>query len=122
MLLNQRALSGIGNVLKSEVLFVSGIDPFAAVRAIDDDRLRKMLDVAVRLMRMNVGEASAVHASVAWTAHDREHGSGRPPLGLRTGRQAVPHLRHGYSVQEFRPRRPAHLLVPPVSDGCLTPI
>ena len=62
VLLNQRALSGIGNVLKSEVLFVSGIDPFAEVRTIDDDRLRKMLDVAVRLMRMNVGEASAVHA------------------------------------------------------------
>jgi endonuclease-8 len=46
--------------LKSEVLFVSGIDPFAEVRTIDDDRLRKMLDVAVGLMRMNVGEASAV--------------------------------------------------------------
>ena len=31
-LLDQRAVAGIGNVLKSEVLFVSGVDPFATVR------------------------------------------------------------------------------------------
>jgi endonuclease-8 len=60
VLLNQRVLSGIGNVLKSEVLFVSRIDPFVRTGAIGDDRLSRMLDVAVRLMRMNVTPQSAV--------------------------------------------------------------
>lgn len=64
VLLNQRVLSGIGNVLKSEVLFVSGIDPFARAGTLGDDRLERLLDAAVALMRMNIADTtSAVRLS-----------------------------------------------------------
>ena len=57
-LLDQRILAGIGNVLKSEILFVAGVDPFAAVHQLDDDTLARLLDVSRRLMNMNVVETA----------------------------------------------------------------
>ena len=53
-LLNQRVLAGIGNELKSEVLFVARVHPFTPSDAIDDDAFRKLMDGAQRLMRMNI--------------------------------------------------------------------
>jgi endonuclease VIII len=50
-LLDQTALSGIGNIYKSEVLFLCGTDPFAPVAALDDERLRALVTTAHRLMR-----------------------------------------------------------------------
>ena len=50
-LLDQTALSGIGNIYKSEVLFLCGTDPFAPVAALDDERLRSLVATAHRLMR-----------------------------------------------------------------------
>ena len=37
VLLNQRVVAGIGNVFKSEILFVAGIDPFTRVADLTDD-------------------------------------------------------------------------------------
>jgi endonuclease-8 len=53
-LLNQRAIAGIGNVFKSEVLFVSRINPFTAVSALSDEQLARIVDVALRQMAMSV--------------------------------------------------------------------
>jgi endonuclease-8 len=50
-LLDQTALSGIGNIYKSEVLFRCGTDPFAPVALLDDERLRALVTTAHRLMR-----------------------------------------------------------------------
>ena len=38
-ILDQRALAGIGNVYKSEVLFMERVDPFAPVGTLDDETL-----------------------------------------------------------------------------------
>ena len=38
-LLNQRLLAGLGNVLKSEVLFSCGINPFVSIATLDDHQL-----------------------------------------------------------------------------------
>jgi len=54
VLLNQRVVAGIGNVYKSEVLFVQGTSPFALVRDLDDERLRSILQTARRLLIANV--------------------------------------------------------------------
>lgn len=54
VLLDQRVLSGIGNVFKAEVLFTAGIDPFAIVGALTDDELAYVLDVARAQLRANV--------------------------------------------------------------------
>jgi len=58
-LLDQRAVAGIGNVLKSEVLFVSGVDPFARVRQLSDATLVRIVDESRRLMKMSVLDRTA---------------------------------------------------------------
>ena len=55
-LLNQRVVAGAGNVYKSEVLFLCRVDPWAAVRDINDDRIREVLKTARRLLRANVND------------------------------------------------------------------
>lgn len=54
VLLDQRVLAGIGNVFKSEILFLAGVNPFVAASALDDDRLRGLIDIARQQLRANV--------------------------------------------------------------------
>lgn len=53
-LLDQGAVSGIGNVWKSELCFLGGLDPFATVGQHEDDELRTLLERARDLMQANV--------------------------------------------------------------------
>jgi endonuclease-8 len=53
-LLDQRVMAGIGNVFKSETLFVTGINPFTPVSALSDDQLRTLIDTARQLLKANV--------------------------------------------------------------------
>jgi endonuclease VIII len=58
--MDQRALAGIGNVYKSETLFLCGVDPFAPVKALDDATLDRLVATAVRQMKRNLApEAGA---------------------------------------------------------------
>jgi len=50
VLLDQRAMAGVGNVYKSEVLFLERVDPFAAVSTLDDETLDRLVGTARRLM------------------------------------------------------------------------
>ena len=52
-LLDQRAVAGIGNVYKSEVAFLEGLDPWALVGSFEDDALRGALRTARRLLQAN---------------------------------------------------------------------
>lgn len=54
-LLDQWRLAGIGNVYKSEVLFLSGVSPFTRVSAVSDQRLREAVGIARSLMTANTG-------------------------------------------------------------------
>jgi endonuclease VIII len=54
-LLVQRAAAGIGNVYKSEVLFLEGIDPRRPVASIDEPTLRAIVRRASLLLRRNLG-------------------------------------------------------------------
>jgi endonuclease-8 len=56
VLLDQRVFAGIGNVYKSEVLFLAGIHPDAQIAAIGDDSLREVIAIARRLLLENVVE------------------------------------------------------------------
>ena len=58
-LLDQRALAGIGNVYKCEVLFLCGVNPFAPVDRIDDAQLAKLVLTARKLLRVNVSRRLA---------------------------------------------------------------
>jgi endonuclease VIII len=54
-LLDQEALAGIGNVYKSEVLFITETSPFARVADLEDRRLLEIVEAARSLMRRNLG-------------------------------------------------------------------
>jgi endonuclease VIII len=52
-LLDQRNLAGIGNVFKSEVLFIESVDPFALVSGLSSGTLRRLVATAHRLLQHN---------------------------------------------------------------------
>ncbi|MEX2167693.1 MAG: DNA-formamidopyrimidine glycosylase family protein [Pirellulales bacterium] len=54
--MNQTIVCGIGNIYKSELLFLSNINPFAPVSSLADDALRDLLELARDLMRQNLQE------------------------------------------------------------------
>ena len=58
VLLDQRVLAGVGNVFKSELCFVSGLNPFRRVETLTRDEAMTMIACAQRLLRANVLEDS----------------------------------------------------------------
>ena len=55
-LLDQELLAGIGNVYKSELLFMTRVSPFQPLSEIDDATLLRLVELARTWMRRNVGE------------------------------------------------------------------
>jgi endonuclease VIII len=53
--MNQTIVCGIGNIYKSEVLFILQLDPFAAVAKFSNDELRRIIAKARYLLRLNSG-------------------------------------------------------------------
>lgn len=60
LLLDQTVASGIGNVYRSEVLFVQGVHPLTPVARLDDQALTALYAEAARLMRANLGAGRRV--------------------------------------------------------------
>ncbi len=54
-LLDQQALAGLGNVYKSELLFLCGLNPRRLVRDVDERALDALLATARELLRRNLG-------------------------------------------------------------------
>ncbi|HLX35430.1 MAG TPA: DNA-formamidopyrimidine glycosylase family protein [Candidatus Limnocylindrales bacterium] len=50
VLLDQRAMAGVGNVYKSEVLFLEKVNPFEPVSAVDDDAIDRIIETSRRLL------------------------------------------------------------------------
>jgi len=75
-LLNQRVVAGIGNVLKSEILFVAGINPFTPAASLGDETANRLIDVALALMKANVLDSTQTLT---------------PRIGRRTTRRMNPH-------------------------------
>jgi endonuclease-8 len=53
-LMNQTIVSGIGNVYKSEILFLNRVSPFATVATLTDERILALIARASELMARNV--------------------------------------------------------------------
>jgi endonuclease VIII len=53
-LLDQRVMAGVGNVFKSEVLFIESVNPWTLVREVSDDKLRALIATAHRLLHQNI--------------------------------------------------------------------
>ncbi len=58
VLLHQKVLAGVGNVFKSEICFLTGINPFCRVAALGADEINSLVRCAQRLIRANVLEDS----------------------------------------------------------------
>jgi endonuclease-8 len=54
VLIDQRVVAGIGNVFKSEVLFLAGLDPFTPVAALTDAELERAVDISREQLAANV--------------------------------------------------------------------
>jgi endonuclease-8 len=58
VLLHQEVLAGVGNVFKSEICFVTGVNPFCRVSALDEDQAQALIAAAQKLIAANVLEDS----------------------------------------------------------------
>jgi endonuclease VIII len=54
LLLDQHVAAGVGNVFKSEVLFVRRLNPFDHTSQLTTDELRKLYETAMKQLRLNV--------------------------------------------------------------------
>jgi len=92
VLLDQRVAAGIGNVYKSEVLFLCGGPPDAPLDRISDPELRRLFETARDLMARNLGGGPR-------TTRFAEDNRGRLWVYGRSGR---PCLRCGASIRFAR--------------------
>jgi endonuclease-8 len=53
VLVDQRVMAGLGNVYKSEVLWIEGASPFAPIADLDDETLRRLIATSRRLLVAN---------------------------------------------------------------------
>lgn len=108
-LLEQSAVSGIGNVYKSEACFRARVSPAKALADVDDDTLRALLLDVSEVMRDNVAMAHGTHpdgsAAVAHYRYQRttttgcERGKG--PIAVY-GRVGLPCFQCGTTIVMFR--------------------
>jgi endonuclease VIII len=80
-IMDQRALAGVGNVYKSEVLFAERVSPLARVADLDDARLGAVVDRARVLMRKNTSLAQPMRtttSSFSGARHAVYRRSGKP--------------------------------------------
>lgn len=99
VLLNQRVLAGIGNVLKSEVLFVAALAPSLPADAVSRADFDRLIDASLRLMRMNIVDPTLPPAA----AGRRTTGSLDPQAKLFVyGRGGRPCRRCGTAILSAR--------------------
>lgn len=98
VLLDQTRIAGIGNVYKSEILFLNGLHPLTPVGASGEEAIRNVLADARKLLKINVIDPMA--APVTW--HGPRRTTGRSNPGERTwvyGRGGQPCRRCGTLIE-----------------------
>ena len=100
-LLTQRLMAGLGNVYKSEVLFMCGVNPFLAVRDVSDAKLDEIITTARRVLTANV--AAPVAAMTTYTGYRRTTRRADPKERLWVyGRARLPCRRCGTSIRAHK--------------------
>ncbi len=87
LLLDQTVAAGVGNVFKSETLFVAGVHPFTAVDDLSDDELATLWSIAHRQLVSNRDRPFRV--TTGSTDRGRTYVYGRHRLGCRRCDNAV---------------------------------
>ena len=100
-LLDQRAVAGIGNIYKNEVLWIEGVSPFVAVGALDDETLARLLATARRLMLANAtatGGPIRITTTGALTRPNERNVYGRTGRPCRRCRTPIASARQGSEI------------------------
>ena len=63
VVMDQGVIAGIGNIYKSESLYIARIDPFAACATLGLDRVRALVLHARRIMRRNIAPGSGMRTT-----------------------------------------------------------
>lgn len=101
-LLDQQAVAGIGNVYKSEVLFLQGLWPMQPPREVPPTAWRLLMEEARRLLRENVHDAAS-SGITTYRGMRRTTGRSDPKDRLWVyGRQGAPCRRCGTSISMRR--------------------
>ena len=79
-LLDQSRVAGVGNVYKSEALFLCGLSPFTPASRLDDRALDRLVATARRQMRRNLDAVSRRTTHLAAARHWVYRRSGQPCL------------------------------------------
>ncbi|MGE0463803.1 MAG: Fpg/Nei family DNA glycosylase [Vicinamibacterales bacterium] len=98
-LLDQRVVAGIGNIFKSEGLFLAGIHPDRPASSLADEERAAILDIAGRLLRANTG--SGPHGPIVTYRSLRQMtGRASPEEGVWVyGRRGKPCRRCGTPIE-----------------------
>jgi endonuclease-8 len=87
VLLDQRVAAGIGNIFKSETLFVCGVDPFTSTAQLDRSTKHKLLSTASKLLRASVADSPRPRNVYGRTGQQCKR-CGTPIRAKRQGEQA----------------------------------
>jgi endonuclease VIII len=60
-LADQRVMAGVGNVYKSEVLFIGSVNPWTPVSALSDEKLHALVGLCRRLLLENIAPGKGPH-------------------------------------------------------------
>lgn len=89
VLLDQRVVSGIGNIYRSEALFVAGILPTRAVGSLADDEFAQVVTAAATLMKPRTALAAGPARRWVYRRSGRPcRRCGTPVVSARVGTQA----------------------------------
>jgi len=113
-LLVQRVLAGIGNIYKSETLFLEKVDPTAPVSSLDDATLHALVKRASALLKANLGDGpritrNALTGPKFWAYGRRGRACFRCGGAVDMIRQGAPPGRSTYYCRgcQILPARPA---------------
>lgn len=97
-LLDQSVAAGIGNIYKSEVLFIAGLNPSTSAAGLTAEEAAGLLTTARRLLVANAGEANA--AGVFWNGRRRTTGRIDPASSFWVyGRRGLPCRKCGKAIE-----------------------
>lgn len=99
VLLNQRVMAGVGNVYKSEICFMCGVNPFCQVRTLDPQQLEQLVFTARKFLALNVAEDVDGEISTYAGLRRTTHTSKQSARLWVYGRRGEPCRRCGTSIE-----------------------
>ena len=113
ILLDQQICSGIGNVYKSEILFIGQVSPERSLNELSETQILDLFVMGSRLLRDNLEGGAKSHDSLRPL---RARFSGLQSMGLWPSQSALLPVPNPYFPRHHGKTDPGDLLVPSVSS------